>query len=181
MPTLQKIVGESGASFEVLDTAGETSIKLDGVALSTTPLEGITAGTVTASKAVVVDANKDISEFRIMQANSFIVGVGGAIFSDAGTATATAGAATLNKMSGKVTSEALTTAADATYTLTLTNSTVAASDLVFASVTNGTNTGGVPVIGQVTPGAGSVVITVENEGAVAFNGTVVISFLKVDA
>ena len=37
------------------------------------------------------------------------------------TATATAGAATLNKMSGTVTSESLTTAAGATYTLTVTD------------------------------------------------------------
>lgn len=43
------------------------------------------------------------------------------------TATATAGAATLNKAAGKVTTEALTTAAGANYTLTITNSTVAAA------------------------------------------------------
>lgn len=93
------------------------------------------------------------------------------------TATATAGAATLNKHYGKITSEALTTAAAAAYTLTLTNSTIAATDIVFASVANGTNTAGIPLVGAVKPAAGSVVIVIENQHATAaFNGTVVISF-----
>ncbi|GAB6842371.1 hypothetical protein HNR00_003579 [Methylorubrum rhodinum] len=94
------------------------------------------------------------------------------------TTTATAGAATLNKLSGKITSEALTTAAGATYTLTLTNSTVAAGDIVFASLANGTNTTGSPGVVRVAPGASSVTITVRNgDAAAALNGTVVVSFM----
>lgn len=93
------------------------------------------------------------------------------------TATATAGAATLNKTSGKVTSEALTTAAAAEYTLTLTNSTIAAADVVLASVANGTNTAGTTSVVKVTPAAGSVVIIIKNDhSADAFNGTIVISY-----
>lgn len=102
---------------------------------------------------------------------------------DAGTATATAGAAELNKMAGKVTTEALTTAQNAIYTLTLTNSAIAAADMVFASVADGTNTQGTPMIGQVNPGAGSVVIEVINKHATAeaLNGTLEISFHVVKA
>ena len=97
------------------------------------------------------------------------------------TATATAGAATLNKTSGKITSESLTTAAAAAYTLTLTNSTIAATDIVFASVANGTNSAGIPIVGRVTLGSGSVTILVENQHAsAAFNGTIVISFMVVN-
>lgn len=93
------------------------------------------------------------------------------------TATATAGAATLNKGSGKITTELITTAAAATYTLTLTNSRIAAADTVFVSVANGTNSAGAPTIQSVTPGAGSVVIVIRNAHAsAAFNGTLVISF-----
>lgn len=93
------------------------------------------------------------------------------------TATATAGAATLNKHYGVITSEALTTAAAAAYTLTLTNSKVAATDIVFASVQNGTNSAGIPIIGTIAPAAGSVVIKVENQHAsAAFNGTIKVSF-----
>lgn len=100
-----------------------------------------------------------------------------------GTATATAGAATLNSQQGKITSEALTTAQNAIYTLTLTNSTIAAADLVFASVADGTNTQGTPMIGQVNPAAGSVVIEVINKHATAeaFNGTVEVSYFVIKA
>lgn len=96
-----------------------------------------------------------------------------------GTATAAAAAATLNKRAGKITSEALTTAQNAFYTLTLTNSEIAAGDIVFASVDDGTNTQGTPMIGRVAPGAGSCVIEVINKHATAeaLNGTVVISFV----
>lgn len=96
------------------------------------------------------------------------------------TATATAGAATLAKSSGKVTTEALTTAAGATYTLTLTNSTVAAADQVYASLANGTNSTGAPGILRVQPGVGTVTITVRNgDAAAALNGTIVVSFMVV--
>ncbi len=99
-----------------------------------------------------------------------------------GTATATSGAATLNKRSGKITSEALTTAAAAAYTLTLTNSAIAATDIVLVSVANGTNTQGIVVPGRVTPGNGSVVILIENQHASqALNGTLVISFVAFKA
>lgn len=75
----------------------------------------------------------------------------GGLILDNGTATATAGAATLNKMAGVVTSEALTTAAAGTYTLTLTDNQIADGDIVAASVANGTNTAGTPVLARVTP------------------------------
>ena len=103
---------------------------------------------------------------------------GGSLNADSGTATATAGAATLSKMAGVVTSESLTTAAAATYTLTITNTACAAADIVFASVAMGTATTGEPVIATVTPGAGSLVILVKNvAAAAALNGTIKVSFM----
>lgn len=93
------------------------------------------------------------------------------------TATASSGAATLNKMAGVITSEALTTAAGADYTLTLTNADVAAADQVFASVQL-TAAGGTPAVASVTPAAGSIVIVVQNIHATApFAGAIKISFL----
>ena len=97
-----------------------------------------------------------------------------------GTATATAGAATLDKAAGVITSEALTTAAAATYTLTLTNAVVEAGSIVLASLKNGTNTQGDLSLGLVTPAAGSVVIKVVNRHASeALNGTIKVSFVVV--
>lgn len=102
-----------------------------------------------------------------------------AVDSGTKTATATAGAATLNKSSGKITSESLTTAQNALYTLTLTNSAIAAADVVLVSVANGDNTQGTTVVTKVTPAAGSVVIIIANKHATAesLNGTLVISFV----
>lgn len=100
-----------------------------------------------------------------------------------GTATATAGAATLANRFGKITTEALTTAQNGVYTLTITNSTIAAADLVMASVANGTNTQGTPTITLVQPSAGSLVILVSNlhASAQALNGTLVVTFAALGA
>lgn len=104
---------------------------------------------------------------------------------DTGTKTATAvtGAATLSKSSGVITTEALTTAAGAEYTLDITNTKCAAGDLAFAAVENGTNSQGIPVISTVdTHTAGHIVIKVENNDlAAAFNGTLKIKFFVVKA
>jgi len=100
-----------------------------------------------------------------------------------GTATATSGAATLNNRFGVITSEALTTAQNAIYTLTITNSAIKAGDIVLASVQNGTNDQGTPMIGSITPADGSVVIQVINKhaSAEALNGTLKIAFAALGA
>ncbi len=137
-------------------------------ASSTSPNPSVT--TLTASGAV---QGATLISTGLTTADTAKVGTG------TKTAAATGGAATLNKAAGKITSEALTTAADAVYTLTLTNSAIAAADQVFTSLANGTNTQGVPAIEKVTPGAGSVVVTVRNNHASeALNGTLVISFFS---
>lgn len=97
-----------------------------------------------------------------------------------GTASATAGAATLNTQSGTITSEALTTAAGSDYVLTLTNSLVAdsgAGSNPLVTVDNGTNTTEGLSVQRVTPGVGSVVIRIRNTHAAdALNGTIKIRF-----
>lgn len=76
--------------------------------------------------------------------------------SGSGTATAVAGAATLNTPSGIVTSEALTGAT--AYTLTLTNSLITANSVVLTTPVD--SAGGAVTLTSVTPSAGSVVIVV---------------------
>jgi hypothetical protein len=98
------------------------------------------------------------------------------------TATAVAGAATLNKNSGVITSEALSTAAAASYVLTLTNSTVVATDQVLASVQYGSATTGAPCITTVSVSADQIVFTVQNVAAsAALNGTIKITFVTLIA
>jgi hypothetical protein len=103
---------------------------------------------------------------------------------NAGTAAAsgngtTAATATSHKMKGKITTESLTVpAGDTPYVLTVTNDRIAAADIVGAWVANGSNTAGVPMVGRITPAAGSVAIQIFNRHAsAAFNGTLIISFL----
>lgn len=103
---------------------------------------------------------------------------------DSGTKTATAssGAATLNKASGKITTESLTAiTAGSSYTLTLTNSQIAAADTVFASVDNGTNTIPGVTVTRVSPAAGSVVILLKNTSGSTLDGTCIISFASMKA
>lgn len=87
-----------------------------------------------------------------------------------------AGTATLDRVMGRVVSAALTTAAGATYTMTLTNSAVAATSNVQAAVIPGTNTTPGLVVQSVTPASGSVVFVIYNAGTAALNGTIVIVF-----
>lgn len=94
------------------------------------------------------------------------------------TATSAAGAVTVAALAGKITTEALTTAALAAYTLTITNSMVDANDMVLVSIANGSNTAGIPIPARALAGAGSITIVIENQHATnAFNGTLVVTFV----
>lgn len=95
------------------------------------------------------------------------------------TATSTTGAATLNAESGTITTEALTTAAQASYTFTLTNSSIVATSIILAVVDKGTATTGGLVQAYTTPAAGSAVMIFQNPGSAAVNGTVKIRFLVI--
>ena len=101
-----------------------------------------------------------------------------------GTGTSVAGAVTLNAGRGQIISEALSTAAGSVWTLTITNSRIAAADIVLASCRymGGTNTTVGPAVVTVTPAAGSVVINVRNTHASsALNGTIVVDFVVIKA
>lgn len=110
------------------------------------------------------------------------VAIFGGLFTRKKTATAASAAAALNEAQGKITSESLTTAQNAIYSLVLTNDKITADSLVFVSVADGTNTQGTPMVGQVNPGDGTVTIEVINKHATAeaLNGTLEISFMVVN-
>lgn len=91
-------------------------------------------------------------------------------------ATATAGAATLNTLGGVVTSEALTTAAGANYTLTLTNSNCTATSVPQVALGSKTNTVTPLQVVSVAGGAGQCVVVVRNGGSIPLNGTILIAF-----
>ena len=90
-----------------------------------------------------------------------------------------ASTATLNNKCGVVTTEALTGPTASEYTLTLTNSAIAAADITMVSLANGTNTTGLGSIERVTQGAGSVVIVIRQMSTASFNGTMLIKYLNI--
>ncbi len=97
------------------------------------------------------------------------------ITSDKSSATSSAGAVTIRAQDFVITTESLTTAAGAVYTLTVTNSAVTASSSVFVSV-DAASSAGTPVVTSVTPAAGSVVIKVQNvHASAAFNNSIKLS------
>lgn len=96
-----------------------------------------------------------------------------------GTGTTSSNAVTINAACGVITSESLTTAAGASQAITLTNSYIAATDMVFITQNGGTSTTGSLEI-KAVPAAGSCTITLTNRHAsAAFNGTFILAFLVV--
>jgi hypothetical protein len=94
------------------------------------------------------------------------------------TATSASAAATLNAYSGTITTEALTTAAQATATLTVTNAYCTANSTVLVVFAGGSYTTGNPVLTRVVPAAGSFVITFGNLNPTnAVNGTIIMKFI----
>lgn len=96
---------------------------------------------------------------------------------DNGTGTESANAVTVNFPMGRITTSSLSTAAGATYTITVTCSHCTSASNVFLTRNGGSNTAGVPLLEVTTISDGSFVITVRNAHAsAALNGTLVIAF-----
>ena len=107
-----------------------------------------------------------------------------AIDVDSGTTTASGtggtSTATLSKMAGIITTDAITTAAGATHTMTVTNTLVASGDLVLVWLVGGTNTKpGIQI--EAVAGSGSFVAKIKNNNAAAIDGTVIFGFLALKA
>lgn len=163
--------GSTGTTVIEDSSGNEVIIAAAGTASAVNELTATNAATGNAPSLAATGGDTNID----LQLSA--KGTGSVALGDSGTASATAGAATLNTTRGVITSEALTTAAGADYTLTLTNSKVAATDIVFATVQQGTNTTEGLSVQRITPGSGSVVILVRNTHASsALNGTIKVGF-----
>jgi hypothetical protein len=174
---------------------GATAPGQAGTSLSSTELlylDGLTPGTATASKAVVLGSSKEIATITTATitnlttttltpttiaggsfSSSPTLGTGTTINLDSNTATLSSNAATLTKYACVVTSEALTTAAGASQAFTLTLTGVAAGDLAFVTKAGGTNTRKNYQLEAVTT-TDTVTVTLYNtEPTNAINGTVI--------
>lgn len=176
---------------------GATAPGQAGTSISSTELgfiDGVTAGTATASKAVVLGASKEISTITTATITNLttttIAGTptfsGVATFGanptfaagmtlnlDSQTSTLSSHAATITKYAAVVTTEALTTAAGAAQAFTITLTGVAAGDLAFVTAAGGSNTREHYVYKAVTS-TDTVTVTVNNIGPTnALNGTLI--------
>jgi len=88
----------------------------------------------------------------------------------------------LNKLSGQITTVSLDQLAGVDFSFTLTNSTIAAGDVVVASVKSYAGTAdGIPVVSVSATDAGSCVLNVRNTGDVALDAVAVINFAVIKA
>jgi len=94
-----------------------------------------------------------------------------------GTGTCSSDAVTINTTSGVITTESKTTAAGGTFTITLTNSKIAATSVVLVNA-NVVAGNGTPVVASIVPGSGSATIVVQNvHASAAFNAALKLMFL----
>lgn len=92
------------------------------------------------------------------------------------TGTLSSDAATQNTLTGNITTEAKTTAVGASFTGTITNSTVSASSVIDAVVSSRTNTVPGAYVSAITPASGSFTVAITNGGTAALNGTLQIAY-----
>lgn len=143
---------------------------------------GMRVGDIVEVIEFTSSAKTAVTSFSRMYASAVVDGTGATLQnSTIVTGTASSGAVTASGLVGQITTESLTTAAAAEYTLTITNAQVADDDLVFASV-DANGSAGTPGIGGCTAAAGSVVITITNlHASAAFDGALKVNFMVIKA
>ena len=176
------VTGNTTSGHECLTLGNGASATVTGTVVKGNTLQGCNIGievTDTAS-TIVLDSNLMPGTTHLFDFASGTNPNLKVIDSNSSTAVATAGSATINSMVGTITSESLTTAAGATYTLSAVvpgDALITAASTVFANVYLGTSTTGVPQIVSVTPTAGTLTIVVKNIHATnPFNGTIKIQY-----
>lgn len=106
----------------------------------------------------------------------YATGAGGTVTQ----ATSITTAVTLNKLSGTITTVSSTLAAGVDASFTLTNSTIAATDVVLVSIKSYAGTSdGIPIAKVQATAAGSCVINLHNQGAVTLDAVIVINFVVI--
>ena len=130
------------------------------------------AGTLTTTGATTLTGATTMT--GVMTFNSDpVIGAGKTINLDSSTATLSSNAATITKYACQITTESLTTAAEASQAFTITFTGIAATDLAFVQHAGGTNTRA-GVVYKAACTTDTITVTVTNVTATnAFNGTLI--------
>ncbi len=182
------ITVQSGGSIN-FETGAALDINGSDLFAELQKLDGVVAGTTSASKVLIVGASKELDVLTVTALTAPTATVttlnfaAGAVFNaDTGTDTCISNACTINKMVGRVTTESLTTAAGAAQPITINNSQAAVGDFVLVTVNGGTNTRLNAAIAATVSGTGVITaVLVNNEPTNAFNGTAIFTFFLIKA
>ena len=178
---------DAGTGGVAIDTTGAFSI--DGVAASNVTVTGAGADLTVAAAggSLVLTASEAVDNAIQIYASDPLGGVlitgstTGNVSVANNQSAAAAGpnptvAKTLNARVGSVTFSGYTQAASGTLVVTLTNSYIATTSAILATVTNEGANDAQMYITRIKPAAGSAEITILNGGAAALNGDMVLSF-----
>jgi hypothetical protein len=131
-----------------------------------------------AAKTETVSSTSAITTSSPTAGVGYKTGAGGAVTQ---ITSATTGV-TLNKVCGSITTFGLTLTAGVDVSFTLTNSTIAATDVVAVSTKSYAGTAdGIPVANVVATAAGSCVINIRNTGAATLDALAVLNFAVIKA
>ena len=163
----------SSAEAGYLDgvTAGTAAASKALVLGASSEIATITSATITTLTATTVDAAGKISSTSPTTGVGYSTGAGGAVTQITSASTGV----TLNKVTGQITTVALTTAAAGEERFTVTNSAVAATDVVVLGTTY--NGGGTPMLSVVKIAAGAFDVVITNvHASAALDALMVINF-----
>lgn len=183
---------DAGTAGVAIDTTGPISLDAAMASNMTTTGAGIDLTLSSVGGSVVVTSNEAVATAVSISATDAVGGIaisaGGTISLDtvtadgeiqivAGTNSAAGAAITQDTYTGVVTLTGLTTVSAATEDITVTCAKVAATSGVLVTAANlGANDAQMTVT-RVTPGAGSFVVRLTNNGAAALNGNLILSFI----
>lgn len=171
-------------AISAADSAGDTTTAIvnasqAGARTYTIPDAGASASFVMTEGAQTLNGAKTIPAATL---TALTFAAGSTIDGDTGIATCSSNACTISKMAGIVTTESLTTAAASSQAITITNTTVAAGDIVLVTLMGGTNT--TPQIRlDAVATTNTITVTIFNMTLIttALNGTIIFSFLVIKA
>ena len=165
---------DTGITFE--NSENEEILILDSAATSVNEIT-ITSAAAAANPSLAATGDNSFIAVQLTSKGTASVLVG-----NSSTGTVTSGSALINAQRGVVTTASLTTATAAAHTFDLVNNKIGSASQVFVTITNGTNTGGLPTTGVVDVATtGSATIRIVNADSrpagTAFNGTLKVNFI----
>lgn len=151
----------------VTDETGTGSLVFGTTPTLTTPVIGAATGTSLAATGAITSSGT--------AGMGYVTGAGGTVIQ----ATSKSTGVTLSKITGRITMNAAALAAGAIVSFTLTNTTIAATDVIIVNHASGGTVGAYLI--NVQAGAGTAVINVRNTTAGSLSEAIVISFAVIKA